>query len=124
MKILVIRLSAMGDVAMTVPVLRCLVKKYPDAKITLVSKSIYKPIFKEFKTIDFFDVDFKQHAIDIYDKPKWPEEPLFYANFPSITDETAAPKGMEAGFFLIPLAPGIEDTEELREEYFLKIISF
>jgi ADP-heptose:LPS heptosyltransferase len=38
----------MGDVAMTVPVLRCLVKKYPDAKITLVSKSIYKPIFKEF----------------------------------------------------------------------------
>jgi ADP-heptose:LPS heptosyltransferase len=44
---------------MTVPVLRCLVKKYPDAKITLVSKSIYKPIFKEFKTIDFFDVDFK-----------------------------------------------------------------
>jgi len=30
---------------------------------------------------------------------------------------------MEAGFFLIPLAPGIEDTEELREEYFLKIIN-
>jgi ADP-heptose:LPS heptosyltransferase len=57
--ILVLRFSSMGDVAMTVPVLRCLVKKYPDAKITLVSKSIYKPIFKEFKTIDFFDVDFK-----------------------------------------------------------------
>ncbi|MFC6878032.1 phytoene desaturase family protein [Flavobacterium myungsuense] len=70
----------------------------------------------------FFDVDFNQHAIDIYDKPQWPNEPLFYANFPSITDETAAPKGMESGFFLIPLAPGIEDSEALREVYFEKII--
>ena len=39
----------------------------------------------------FFDVDFNQHAKDIYDSPKWPENPLFYANFPSITDKTAAP---------------------------------
>ena len=70
----------------------------------------------------FFDVDFNQHAKDIYDEPKWPENPLFYANFPSITDETAAPNGMESGFFLIPLAPGIEDTEALREAYFDKII--
>ena len=71
----------------------------------------------------FFDVDFNQHAKDIYDSPKWPENPLFYANFPSITDKTAAPEGMETGFFLIPLAPGIEDTPELREAYFEKIIS-
>ena len=71
----------------------------------------------------FFDVDFKQHAKDIYDQPKWPDNPLFYANFPSITDNTAAPEGMESGFFLIPLSPGIEDSEALREEYFDKIIS-
>lgn len=71
----------------------------------------------------FFDVDFNQHAKDIYDEPKWPENPLFYANFPSLTDSTAAPEGMESGFFLIPLAPGIEDTPELREAYFEKIIS-
>ena len=70
----------------------------------------------------FFDVDFNQHARDIYDEPKWPDEPLFYANFPSFTDETAAPDGMESGFFLIPLAIGIEDTEELRQQYFDKII--
>lgn len=70
----------------------------------------------------FFDVDFNQHAADIYDDPKWPESPLFYANFPSKTDLSAAPEGMESGFFLIPLAPGIKDTEVLREEYFKKII--
>ncbi|WP_427875031.1 phytoene desaturase family protein [Flavobacterium sp. MMS24-S5] len=71
----------------------------------------------------FFDVDFNQHAADIYDNPKWPDAPLFYANFPSKTDLTAAPNGMESGFFLIPLAPGIEDNEALREEYFEKIIA-
>lgn len=71
----------------------------------------------------FFDVDFDKHANAIYDTPNWPEEPLFYANFPSKTDLTAAPDGMESGFFLIPLAPGIEDSEALREEYFEKIIS-
>jgi phytoene desaturase len=71
----------------------------------------------------FFDVDFNQHAADIYDDPKWPEQPLFYANFPSKTDSTAAPEGMESGFFLIPLAPGIQDNEQLREVYFEKIIS-
>ncbi len=70
----------------------------------------------------FFDVDFYQHAKDIYDEPQWPSEPLFYANFPSVTDKTAAPEGMESGFFLVPLAPGINDTEALREEYFEKIM--
>ncbi|MBC7641817.1 MAG: phytoene desaturase [Flavobacterium sp.] len=70
----------------------------------------------------FFDVDFNQHAKDIYDQPKWPDEPLFYANFPTLTDKTAAPDGMESGFFLIPLAIGIEDNEELRNKYFDKII--
>jgi phytoene desaturase len=71
----------------------------------------------------FFDVDFNQHAKDIYDTPKWPENPLFYASFPSITDENSAPEGKEAGIFLIPLAPGLNDTNELREKYFEKIIS-
>ncbi|MFW0738971.1 phytoene desaturase family protein [Flavobacterium sp. T12S277] len=71
----------------------------------------------------FFDVDFNQHAADIYDNPKWPDEPLFYANFPSKTDLSAAPQGMESGFFLIPLAPGIQDNEALREKYFEKIIT-
>lgn len=70
----------------------------------------------------FFDVDFDRHAEAIYDNPKWPDEPLFYASFPSKTDAEAAPVGKEAGIFLIPLAPGIEDSEELRATYFEKIM--
>ncbi len=71
----------------------------------------------------FFDVDFETHAKAIYDNPKWPENPLFYASFPSKTDSSTAPEGKEAGIFLIPLAPGLEDTQELREQYFEKIIT-
>ena len=70
----------------------------------------------------FFDTDFDEHAKAIYDSPSWPEKPLFYASFPSITDASLAPEGKEAATFLIPLAPGLEDTEELREQYFIKII--
>ena len=62
----------------------------------------------------FFDVDFDNHAKTIYDTTQWPEEPLFYANFPSISDPSMAPKGKEACFILIPIAPGLEDTLELR----------
>ena len=43
--------------------------------------------------------------------------------FTSVTDPNSAPEGKENGFFLIPLAPGIEDTPELREQYFNLIIS-
>ena len=66
----------------------------------------------------FFDVDFDQHAKEIYDTPKWPTEPLFYANFPSMSDPSMAPKDQEAMFLLIPIAPGIEDTSAHRERYF------
>ena len=70
----------------------------------------------------FFDTEFDVHAKDIYDNPKWPEKPLFYASFPSMTDASIAPEGQEAGIFLIPIAPGIEDTPEIREKYFQNII--
>lgn len=70
----------------------------------------------------FFDTDFDNHAKSIYDTPEWPEKPLFYTSFPSKTDNSSAPVGKEAAIFLIPLAPGIEDSKEIRKIYFDKII--
>ena len=70
----------------------------------------------------FFDVDFEDHAKSIYDTKKWPDQPLFYASFPSISDNTCAPAGKESGIFLIPLAPDVEDTAAIREKYFHLII--
>ncbi|MFN5026127.1 MAG: phytoene desaturase family protein [Bacteroidota bacterium] len=66
----------------------------------------------------FFDADFMHHAKEIYEHPKWPADPLFYASVPSITDPTVAPHGMENLFLLIPVAPGLTDTEEIKEQYF------
>lgn len=102
-------------------------EKYWDSRVFAPSSLLFYVGFnKKIENIShhalFFDVDFYQHAKDIYDEPQWPKEPLFYANFPSLTDKTAAPEGMESGFFLVPLAPGINDTEAIREEYFDKII--
>jgi phytoene desaturase len=70
----------------------------------------------------FFDTSFDVHAQDIYDNPKWPKDPLFYASFSSITDASFAPNSKEAATFLIPLAPGLTDIPEVREEYFVKIM--
>ncbi|MFS4449584.1 phytoene desaturase family protein [Maribacter sp. 2307UL18-2] len=71
----------------------------------------------------FFDTDFELHAQEIYDHPQWPSDPLFYVNFPSITDPSMAPERCETGFFLIPIAPGLEDTPQLRDQYFELIIA-
>ncbi len=66
----------------------------------------------------FFDRDFDQHAVEIYDTPEWPSDPLFYACVPSITDAAVAPEGKENLFLLMPIAPGLNDDETLREKYY------
>lgn len=70
----------------------------------------------------FFDTSFDKHATEIYDTKQWPKDPLFYASFPSINDATCSPKDQEAGIFLIPIAPGLEDNEEIRDHYFNLIL--
>jgi ADP-heptose:LPS heptosyltransferase len=54
------RLSAMGDVAMTVPVLRAFVQQNPEVKITVVSRPFFKPFFEEIPNLSFFAFDEKQ----------------------------------------------------------------
>ena len=66
----------------------------------------------------FFDTPFDLHAEEIYDRPQWPSQPLFYATCASKTDRTVAPEGKENLVLLIPIAVNIEDTEEIREKYF------
>jgi phytoene desaturase len=66
----------------------------------------------------FFDTDFEKHAVEIYDEPQLPKKPLFYANFSSITEPELAPEGKEVGFFLIPVAVDLEDSQEIHDQYF------
>ncbi len=66
----------------------------------------------------FFDTDFKPHAHTIYTDPQWPEDPLFYVSVVSKTDPDSAPEGCENLFILIPVAPDLDDTEDIREHYY------
>ncbi len=70
----------------------------------------------------FFDTSMEEHAKEIYENPAWPQEPLFYVCCPSKTDAAVAPEGMENLFLLLPVAPGLEDTEAIREKYFALLI--
>lgn len=66
----------------------------------------------------FFDASLTEHGKTIYKDPSWPDKPLFYLSVPSVTDPSVAPEGSENLFFLIPLAPDLQDEEEIREKYF------
>ena len=70
----------------------------------------------------FFDANFETHAEEIYDNPKWPSHPLFYVNIPSKTDPSMAPKNCDALFILMPIAPGLKDTDSLRNQYLENIL--
>lgn len=57
--ILVIRLSAMGDVAMIVPVLRAFTQQYPDVKITVLTRTFFKSFFKDLPNVTAFPAELK-----------------------------------------------------------------
>ncbi len=98
-------------------------EKYWDNRTMSPSSLLfYLGVNKKVKSVQhhnlFFDEDFGLHAEEIYKDPKWPSKPLFYASCPSKTDPSVAPEGMENLFFLMPIAPGLNDSEELREKYY------
>ena len=65
-----------------------------------------------------FEEDLFQHSKEIYKNPQWPSRPLFYVCCPSKTDHHVAPEGHENLFLLMPIAPGLEDNDLIREKYF------
>jgi phytoene desaturase len=96
---------------------------YWDSRVMAPSSLLfYVGVNKKIENLDhhnlFFDADYDQHASDIYETLRWPANPLFYVCCPSVTDSSVAPAGMENLFILMPLAPGINDEESVREKYF------
>lgn len=99
-------------------------KKYWDSRTMAPSSLLfYLGVDKKLKNLLhhnlFFDSDFEQHAKEIYENPKWPQNPLFYVCVPSKTDAETAPEGKENVFILIPTAPGLgNDDEQTRDKYY------
>ncbi|WP_419870374.1 phytoene desaturase family protein [Chryseobacterium sp. CT-SW4] len=70
----------------------------------------------------FFENELDTHIDCIYKNKKWPSKPLFYACCPSKTDPDVAPEDCENLFLLLPLAPGINDEETVREKYLTEML--
>lgn len=60
MHLLVLRFSSMGDVVLSVPVLFSLVTKYPEIRITYVTRKEYQPFFYNIPGVEIIGVDFQQ----------------------------------------------------------------
>lgn len=70
----------------------------------------------------YFSRDWDRHFDQIFKTPGWPENPCFYLSAISRTDPEMAPAGCENLFLLIPAAPGLEDTDQVRQEYLAKAL--
>lgn len=80
--ILVIRLSAMGDVAMTVPVLRALTQQHPELKITVLTRAFFSPFFRDLENVEIFTADVKgEHkgVLGLYKLAKYLNKNVFFA---------------------------------------------
>ena len=55
--LLIIRLLAMGDVAMTVPVIQILARQYPHLQLTVLSRKFFEPLFSDIPNLHFFEAD-------------------------------------------------------------------
>ena len=73
----------------------------------------------------FLTKDWDQGFESVFDpkKARWPETPSYYINVASKNDNSVTPEGGETIFVLMPLAPDLEDTPELREKYYNKLVS-
>jgi len=69
------------------------------------------------------DSDWKGHFDSLYGDKRWPDDPMFYVSVTSKTDDSVAPAGQENLVFLIPVAPGIEDNNDIREKYFENMVT-
>jgi phytoene desaturase len=70
----------------------------------------------------YFAEDWNAHFASITERPAWPEQPCFYLCAPARTDPGVAPPGGESLMVLVPIAPGLPDTAEIRASYREKVL--
>ena len=71
----------------------------------------------------YFREDWNEHFDTIFKHPGWPQLPCFYVSCISKSDDDAAPDGGENVFVLVPVAAGLEDTDDRRQSYADHVLS-
>lgn len=101
-------------------------KYWNKKKIAPSAFLMYLGLNKKLKSLThhnlYFDSSWDRHFDDIFHNPKWPENPSYYVSVTSKTDKSVAPKDCENVFILVPVAPDLDDTDELRKKYSEKIL--
>jgi phytoene desaturase len=59
----------------------------------------------------------------IFNKPAWPHDPSMYICMPSKTDSLIAPADHENLFVLVPIASGLDYTDEFADTYEAKVLN-
>jgi phytoene desaturase len=103
-------------------------EKYWDKKLLAPSAFIvYLGLNKKLPNLQHHNLylsdTWEEHFNAIFDSPTWPEKPSYYVACPSKTDLSVAPEGGENIFLLVPVAPGIDDSDEIREHFFNTILA-
>ena len=75
----------MGDVAMTVPVLKALTAQHPELKITVVTRAFFEPFFQDLKNVEVYSADLKEKHKGIFGLYKLSKE-LKALKFDAVAD--------------------------------------
>jgi phytoene desaturase len=97
-------------------------KKTLSPSAFIIYLGITKKIKKAVHHNLYFNQSWEDHFRTVYKKKKWPENPSYYVHIPTKTDSGMAPKECETLMFLVPVAPGLEDNNDLRERFSKKVI--
>lgn len=92
-------------------------KKVPAPSAFLLYLGIKKRLPKLKHHTLYFGKNWVEHFENIFDTPAWPQEPSFYLNVASKTDPAVAPRGCENIMVLVPVAPGLSETESWKQAY-------
>jgi len=98
-------------------------EKYWNKRVLAPSMFIaYLGIGRELKGFEHHNLYFKENWNDhfdaIFSEPAWPRQPCFYLSCISKTDASTAPEGCENVFVLVPVASGLDDSDDQRTAYF------
>ena len=93
----------------------------PSAMIILLG------VKKRLKSLEHHNIvlseDQDAHVTHLFDNPGWPDNPSFYVTCASKTDANVAPDGCENLYILVPVAPGLDDSKQLREQFADRILA-
>lgn len=97
-------------------------KKVLAPSALLIYLGLSKPLPKLLHHSLSFQHDWVKHFEAIFDSPAWPEKPSYYMCCPTKTDPSVAPPGCENLVILVPVAPGLDDRDDVREAFAEEII--